>query len=157
MHSSIVQLYNFKDMDNEPPSKPGPVTVCGAREWKIPDVPALRKQILKVMKAEGAKGPVTLVFQSPQEQRALNLEWRKLDRTTDVLSFPYEEPELFGELYIDPELATEQAERFEHSLAVELRRLVTHGTLHLCGYDHMTAAERKVMRALEEQYDPKTP
>ncbi|MEN9353306.1 MAG: rRNA maturation RNase YbeY [Fibrobacterota bacterium] len=143
-------------MDNEPPSKPGPVTVCGAREWKIPEVPALRKQIIKVMRGEKKTGPVTLVFQDPQSQRALNLEWRKLDRTTDVLSFPYEEPELFGELYIDPELAMEQAKRLGHTLEVELRRLVTHGTLHLCGYDHMTAPERKAMRALEDHYDPAT-
>lgn len=153
----FVALYTFQGMDNEPPSKPGPVTVCGAREWKIPDLPMLRRQILKVMKGEGAVGPVTLVFQSPQEQRALNLEWRKLDRTTDVLSFPYEEPELFGELYIDPLLAAEQAARLGHDLSTELRRLVTHGTLHLCGHDHMTAPERKAMRALEERYDPTSP
>jgi probable rRNA maturation factor len=130
------------------------VTISGAREWKIPDAPALRKQILKVMRGEKATGPVTLVFQSPEDQRALNLQWRKLDRTTDVLSFPYGEPELFGELYIDPVLAQEQAERFEHDMATELRRLVTHGTLHLCGYDHHTTSERKEMRALENHYDP---
>jgi len=141
-------------MDSEPPSRPGPVVVSGARQWKIPDVPMLRRQILKVMRAEKAVGPVNLVFHSPEEQRALNLEWRKLDRTTDVLSFPYGEPELFGELYIDPLLAQDQAVRYTHDLATELRRLVTHGALHLCGYDHLTAPERRVMRALEERYDP---
>ncbi len=141
-------------MDTEPPSRPGPVTISGAREWQIPDPPALRKQILKVMRSENACGPVNLVFHAPEEQRALNLQWRKLDRTTDVLSFPYGEAELFGELYIDPVLAREQAERFGHDLATELRRLVTHGALHLCGYDHHTASERKEMRSLENRYDP---
>ncbi len=145
-------------MDSEePPSRPGPVVVAGARAWNIPDVPMLRRQIIKVMKAEGAVGPVNLVFHSPEEQRALNAEWRHLDHTTDVLSFPYGEPELFGELYIDPILAERQSHRYEHSFADELRRLVTHGALHLCGYDHLTPPERREMRALEERYDPSRP
>ena len=77
-----------------------------------------------------------------------------LDRTTDVLSFPYEEPDLFGELYIDPVLAAEQALRYRHSLHREMRRLIVHGCLHLCGHDHMTTTQRRNMRALENQYDP---
>jgi probable rRNA maturation factor len=130
------------------------ITFHGTREWGIERLPELRKIALRVLKAEQATGPVEIVFQSPEAQRALNLQWRKLDRTTDVLSFPYEEPELFGELYIDPLLAAEQAVRYKHSLHKELRRLIVHGCLHLCGYDHHTTTERKEMRALETLYDP---
>ncbi|MEK7394991.1 MAG: rRNA maturation RNase YbeY [Fibrobacterota bacterium] len=126
----------------------------GNRAWKIGNLPDLRKVALKVLRSEGATGPVDIVFQSPAEQRALNLQWRGLDRTTDVLSFPYGEPELFGELYIDPVLAAEQAVRYKHDLHRELRRLVTHGCLHLCGHDHHTTSERMKMRALERKYDP---
>lgn len=126
----------------------------GQRKFGIEDLPGLRRVALRVLKAEGATGPVDVVFHEPQQQRALNLQWRGLDRTTDVLSFPYEEPDLFGELYIDPILAAEQAVRYRHSLHRELRRLIVHGCLHLCGHDHMTSAERKSMRALENLYDP---
>lgn len=129
----------------------------GYREWKIPNLPGLRKAALGVLLAEGATGPVEIIFHSPAEQRALNLQWRKLDRTTDVLSFPYEEPELFGELYIDPQLAAEQAVRYRHDLHCEMRRLIVHGCLHLCGYDHHTTRERIGMRTLERKYDPPEP
>lgn len=126
----------------------------GQRKYGIEDLPGLRRVALRVLKAEGATGPVDIVFHEPEQQRALNLQWRGLDRTTDVLSFPYEEPDLFGELYIDPFLAAEQAVRYKHSLHRELRRLIVHGCLHLCGHDHMTNSERKAMRALENHYDP---
>jgi probable rRNA maturation factor len=126
----------------------------GAREWHIPSLPTLREAALDVLAGEGGAGAVEIVFQSPEDQRALNLQWRKLDRTTDVLSFHYGEPELFGELYIDPILATSQASRYKHDLARELRRLVVHGCLHLCGHDHGTTPQRIRMRALERKYDP---
>ena len=129
----------------------------GVREWSIPSLPPLREAAQNVLAGEGGSGgvgPVEIVFQSPEDQRALNREWRKLDRTTDVLSFHYGEPELFGELYIDPVLAASQAPRYKHDLAGELRRLVVHGCLHLCGHDHGTTPERIRMRALERKYDP---
>lgn len=124
----------------------------GAKEFQIPDLTDLRQVARSVLVGEGASGTVDIVFQSPAAQRALNLTWRGLDRTTDVLSFHYGEPELFGELYIDPLLAQSQAVRYKHSFAAELRRLVVHGCLHLCGFDHGTTPERVRMRALELKY-----
>jgi len=124
----------------------------GAKEFAIPELAELRQTARSVLSGEGASGAVDIVFQDPQAQRALNLTWRGLDRTTDVLSFHYGEPELFGELYIDPLLARSQAVRYKHSFAAELRRLVVHGCLHLCGFDHGTTPERARMRALELKY-----
>ncbi len=139
-----------------PRAKTSPLRVSfhGHRAWKIDRLDDLRKVALGVLRAEGATGPIDVVFHSPAEQRALNLQWRGLDRTTDVLSFPYGEPELFGELYIDPVLAAEQAVRYRHDLHREMRRLIVHGCLHLCGHDHHTTSERVRMRALERKYDP---
>lgn len=124
----------------------------GAKTFRIPDLPDLRQVARNVLVGEGGSGTVDIVFQDPSAQRALNLTWRGLDRTTDVLSFHYGEPELFGELYIDPLLAQSQAVRYKHSFSAELRRLVVHGCLHLCGFDHGTTPERIRMRALELQY-----
>lgn len=151
-----IRTQNKIDEPSLPASAPR-VTFHGYRAWGIGELPGLRKVALQVLRAEGGdtrKGPVEIIFHSPAEQRTLNLQWRGLDRTTDVLSFPYGEPELFGELYIDPVLAAEQAIRYRHSLHREMRRLIVHGCLHLCGHDHHTTSERVRMRALERKYDP---
>jgi probable rRNA maturation factor len=157
--SSAMPIRTQKALESPLPSGTAPrVTFHGYRAWKIGDLPDLRKVALRVLRSEAASsGPVEIIFQSPAEQRALNHQWRGLDRTTDVLSFPYGEPELFGELYIDPVLAAEQALRYRHSLHREMRRLIVHGCLHLCGHDHHTTSERTRMRALERKYDPPEP
>jgi probable rRNA maturation factor len=98
------------------------------------------------------RGVVNLVFCEDGHVRDLNKRFRKLDKVTDVLSFNYSEPDVFGEIYIATLKAKTQAPRWKNSFYQELRRLVVHGSLHLAGFDHMEAAERKVMRAREEAY-----
>lgn len=95
---------------------------------------------------------VNLVFCSNEHVRELNRRFRKLDKVTDVLSFVYSEPDVFGEVYIATLQAKSQAPRWKNTFYQELRRLVVHGSLHLAGYDHMESGERKRMRAREEAY-----
>jgi probable rRNA maturation factor len=88
---------------------------------------------------------LTIVFVSDAAMRKLNLQFRGKDYVTDVLSFPAQ-PESFerentqglGEVVISLERAARQAN--EHGLTVgrEIRQLILHGLLHLCGYDHET-------------------
>jgi probable rRNA maturation factor len=95
---------------------------------------------------------VNLVFCDNAMVRELNKRYRKLDKVTDVLSFIYSEPDVLGEIYIATPQAKAQAPRWKNSYYDELRRLVVHGSLHLAGFDHMKAPERKAMRAREEAY-----
>jgi probable rRNA maturation factor len=67
-----------------------------------------------------------------------------------VLSFIYQDEDVFGEIYIATLKAQAQAPRWKNSFYDELRRLVVHGALHLAGYDHMVAKDRKAMRARED-------
>ena len=97
-----------------------------------------------------------IVFASDSELRRLNSDYRGIDRATDVLSFTYSDDgpraharALEGELYLSTARIAAQARRYRHSPGAELLRLVTHGLLHLCGHDHVKAAERRVMRAAE--------
>ena len=87
-------------------------------------------------------------------------------RPTDVLSFPmYERDEIaglkndtddeiekiLGDIIVSIEKVREQAEEYGHSFERELAYLVTHGMLHLLGYDHMIEEEKAVMRKREEE------
>ena len=114
-----------------------------------------------------------LLFVPEEEIRRLNREQRKIDRVTDVLSFPAmelaagapilsdehgecieseegEDKLFLGSVVICKERARAQAEEYGHSYARELCYLAVHGVLHCLGYDHETEEERRAMREKEE-------
>ncbi|REJ78279.1 MAG: rRNA maturation RNase YbeY [Acidobacteria bacterium] len=83
----------------------------------------------------------TVVLVSDRRMRELNLTFRGKDRATDVLSFPYRDPEFsdtefLGDIVISAETASRQASENGLTLETELRQLILHGILHLSGYDH---------------------
>lgn len=99
---------------------------------------------------------ISLSFVTQDEMRILNREYRGIDRTTDVLSFPTDfEIELpimpLGDIVIDPMRAAEQAEEIGHSLEEELLYLTIHSVMHLLGYDHMEEEEKRSMREAEKK------
>ena len=98
-------------------------------------------------------GEITVVLSDDAQLRELNRRYRKLDRTTDVLSFGYSEAErrIDGDLVISMDRVREQAGRYRVSQGRELSRLVVHGALHLAGHDHHAAEERRVMRKAEAE------
>ena len=79
---------------------------------------------------------MTVAIVSDARVRALNRQYRKKDKATDVLSFTSEERGFLGDVVIASGVAARQAREAGHSLAIELRVLALHGLLHLLGYDH---------------------
>ena len=110
---------------------------------------------------EPAEVNVTLV--SDKKIRELNRDFRNIDRSTDVLSFPLgedgyydENPEsgalMLGDIVLSLEHAAAQALEYGHSFEREAAYLTVHSMLHLLGYDHVNnEEEKKVMREHEEQ------
>jgi len=84
--------------------------------------------------------------------RKLNRNFRQKDKVTDVLSFPYHEPDLLGEIYISLPRAAIQARRYGVSYFDEILRLFVHGIFHLLGYTHDTEQNRREMEAREHTY-----
>ncbi len=76
-------------------------------------------------------------FCGDREMRRANRTWRGKDQTTDVLSFPGEEPHL-GDILISVPVARRQAGAAGHPVERELKVLLLHGILHCLGYDHET-------------------
>ena len=66
----------------------------------------------------------------------LNRRFRAVDRPTDVLSFPSDEPGHLGDVVMALGMARRQARGAGHSIGTEVRVLALHGLLHLLGYDH---------------------
>lgn len=99
-----------------------------------------------------------IIITNNEEIRKINKEYRNIDRETDVISFAledemdikYENFRLLGDIYISLDKAYEQAMEYGHSRERELCFLITHGILHLLGYDHMEPVEEKEMFTLQE-------
>jgi len=119
--------------------------------------------------AEAVSGEVVVTLVDNQRMHELNLQYRGIDRPTDVLSFAMNEtgegeleihmdeealddlPNMLGDIVISVPQALAQAEEYGHSLERELGFLAVHGFLHLLGYDHQTAAEEAEMFSRQEQ------
>ena len=106
-------------------------------------------------------GVVEVTVVDDAQMRALNADWRGIRRRTDVLAFPLEAPgepsRLVGQIVISAQAAARQARRLRVPLAVELDLLVTHGTLHLVGWDDRDPVEADLMHRRERQILRDTP
>jgi len=98
-------------------------------------------------------GTVEVAVVDDAEIRRLNARYRGVARRTDVLAFPLETPDapgqLIGQIVISADTARRQARRVGVPLALELDLLVTHGTLHLVGYDDRDPVEADLMHRRE--------
>ena len=90
---------------------------------------------------------VAIAFVNDDAMRTLNRQFRRKNKTTDVLTFPGDEPTHLGDIVISVDQARRQALDERHSLATEVRYLVVHGILHALGYDH--EKDNGEMNALE--------
>jgi probable rRNA maturation factor len=124
--------------------------------------------------AELENGDFAVAFVSDRRMKELNRFFRGKDSTTDVLSFPHEADEFvqtanftqaaeggipnrdyLGDIVISAEQAARQAKENGLTLENEIKQLILHGLLHLCGYDHetddgeMNRRELKLRRSLK--------
>jgi probable rRNA maturation factor len=98
------------------------------------------------------KKNIHVIFCSDYSIKKLNAKFRKKPHPTDVLSFIYDEEDVFGEIYISLQRAKIQAKRYNVKYDDEILRLFVHGMMHIIGYDHIKSDERKVMELKESKY-----
>lgn len=102
---------------------------------------------------------VSLLLTGNEQIQVINREFRGKDSPTDVISFAYHENEDFlvgpydtlGDIVISIERVGEQAKEYNHSFTREFYYVLTHGLLHILGYDHIEEEEKKEMREREEE------
>ena len=123
---------------------------------------ALEHQAVRVLTSEQAQpgSELSIVVTDDGTMRDLNQRFRHVDEPTDVLSFGHDDggdfavppgvgPQL-GEVVISYPTAQRQAQEADHDVSEELLHLLTHGVLHILGYDHETPEEAEDMHAREE-------
>lgn len=97
----------------------------------------------------------SVAFVTDDSMRRTNWSFRGKDSTTDVLSFPHEPDDFdpdknnLGDIVISADQAAKQAAGNGLTLENEIKQLILHGVLHLCGYDHETDNGEMDARELE--------
>lgn len=106
--------------------------------------------ILYVLAQEKKTGlEINLLFTDNAYIKKINLEYRHLNKATDVISF---EESNGGDILISVDKAEEQAKKYGVSLQEELQRLLIHGVLHILGYDHIKTSDKVKMQIKERKY-----
>jgi len=92
---------------------------------------------------------LSLVFIDSAKSKALNKKYRKKDKPANILTFPLSKTE--GEIFITPEIASQDAKKFEMKEKEFITYLFIHGLLHLKGLKHGTKMEKEEER-LKKKY-----
>lgn len=132
----------------------------------------IKKAVNMALEAEKVDVPciVSVMLTDEEGIRAVNREFRNVDSSTDVLSFPMNEltpgkfnaddcerdmetgAVLLGDMMISVPRCEKQGEEFGHGYKREIMYLTVHSVLHLLGYDHVDEGEmKKQMRAREKE------
>ncbi len=109
----------------------------------LPSIRLFLEKCLEALNLSDAE--LSVLFVSDSEIRQLNRQYRDLDRPTDVLAFSMREgegseinPGILGDIVVSTETAQRQGDEIGWGLEKEVCKLLTHGLLHLIGYDHET-------------------
>lgn len=137
----------------------------GAMPWRGLVLRAFRaaRPWLRIPKGYTVELGVQII--GPTRMRALNRRYRKVDKPTDVLSFPLHQRPIqgytavsLGDLFICPAVVRAKAKVCDRSIRAQMQWTVVHGLLHLAGYDHeknaaaarrMAARERTIVRRMK--------
>jgi len=144
----------------------------GVKESDRLFIPLIKRCVWATLQVENVDIPceISVLITNNQQIRKINKEFRKIDKSTDVLSFPMQNltPGRFkpddcnldqetglaplGEIVISAERVDKQAQKLTHSRERETAYLTIHSVLHLLGYDHYgDAEETRRMREREKQ------
>lgn len=109
--------------------------------------------IEKVIKTEGKQlEEISYIFCNDDYLLDINMKYLDHDTYTDIISFDYSVGNILqGDIYISTERVRENSSDYGVSFEEELRRVIIHGVLHLCGYKDKTREEALMMRRKEEE------
>lgn len=133
--------------------EPKKINFYSENDFVLGDHRKYEKWIERVIASEEKKlEEISYIFCDDEYLLNLNEEFLKHDTYTDIITFDYSVGKILqGDIYISTERVRENSEEFRVSFEEELRRVIIHGVLHLCGYKDKTKEQSLLMRQKEEE------
>jgi rRNA maturation RNase YbeY len=109
--------------------------------------------ISRIIESEGFdEGEINYIFCDDDYLHKINVEYLDHDTLTDIISFDYTVGNLIqGDIFVSVERVQDNAKDFNVSFEEELKRVLSHGVLHYCGYKDKSLEDEAVMRSKEEE------
>jgi rRNA maturation RNase YbeY len=122
--------------------------------FRLRDSRIIKKVIGRIIADAGMKtGKVDVIITSDEKVYEINTEFLGHDYFTDIITFNYNEGKVInGEIYISENRVRDNSAKYGVTPGSEMRRVIFHGFLHLCGYDDRTEGEKQKMSGMEEMY-----
>ncbi|MBL7774466.1 MAG: rRNA maturation RNase YbeY [Saprospiraceae bacterium] len=143
----------FPELPSEAQADPSVSFHFEAVEFDLPDPASLGLWLQQIASLEGKPMlGLDVIFCSDEYLRQVNREHLQHDYYTDIITFPYTEGAVHGDLFVSSERVAENAQTHRQPFVRELCRVLAHGVLHLAGYGDKSDQEISTMRAKEEHY-----
>ena len=109
--------------------------------------------ISRIIESEGFDvGEINYIFCDDEYLHKINVEYLDHDTLTDIISFDYTVGNVLqGDIFISIERVRDNANDFNVSFEEELKRVLSHGVLHYCGYKDKSPKDEALMRSKEEE------
>ena len=109
--------------------------------------------ISRIIESEGFdEGEINYIFCDDDYLHKINVEYLDHDTLTDIISFDYTVGNLIqGDIFVSVERVKDNANDFNVSFEEELKRVLSHGVLHYCGYKDKSPKDEALMRSKEEE------
>lgn len=123
--------------------------------YKLPQKQVLRQWLKRQTEREGyAIGELNYIFCSDEYVLQVNRDYLQHDYYTDIITFDQREEEdtIEGDIFVSVERVADNAQQLHVPVEQEMRRVLAHGLLHLCGYGDKTDEEIAKMRIKEEEW-----
>lgn len=117
------------------------------RKWINP----IQQETFNILNSDKSLNSFSVILIDSLQMKSINKEYRQIDRATDVLSFVDDEDDYLGDIFVNVDFVEKQAQEYGHSKKREFCFLVTHGLLHLLGYDHQDETQEKEMFEYQER------
>ncbi len=122
-------------------------------EFKLSQKEQILNWIEETVDAENKSiDQVLFTFCSDEELLVINQNYLDHDTFTDIITFPYQYNPIQSEIYISIDRVRENAKLLQQDFDHELKRVMIHGILHMCGYGDKSEEEQLKMRSKEDEY-----